>query len=70
MTPPLSITHLRYEYLENPLGVDEARPRFGWQLLAAQRGTMQTAWQLRVATSPDALTRPLWDSGRATGHRG
>ena len=27
-----SVTNLRTEYLENPLGLDKARPRFSWEL--------------------------------------
>lgn len=64
MTSPLTVHNLRCEYLENPLGLDERQPRFGWQLLSPRRGTVQSAWQVRVATGPQALETPLWDSGR------
>ena len=63
---PLSVTNLRCEYKTNPIGLDVAEPRFSWELVAAQRGTMQTAYQIRVAISEAQLTRPnpLWDSSK------
>ena len=47
--------NLRCEYLENPIGLDEPRPRFRWILESDQRETVQTAYQLTVGD---------WDSGR------
>jgi len=64
MTSPLTVHHLRCEYLENPLGLDEARPRFGWQLHSPRRGTVQSAWQVQVALSSQIFDKPVWDSGR------
>ena len=29
-----SVTNLRTEYMENPLGLDKPRPRFTWELRA------------------------------------
>jgi alpha-L-rhamnosidase len=62
----LTVHTLRCEYTENPLGLDVAVPRFSWQLTAARRGTVQTAYRLRVAESAAALAAgagDLWDSG-------
>ena len=61
---------LRCEYLENPLGIDVPCPRLSWHLTprhAAERGQRQTAYQVRVASTPEALARDVgdrWDSGR------
>ena len=55
---------LKVEYLENPMGIDVARPRFSWQLGHDQRGQKQTAYQILVSTSPEVKTGDLWDSGR------
>jgi len=65
--PPTSpiVTALRTEYQDNPVGIDARTPRFSWQLRANRRGVMQSAWQVRVAASPDDLRRGvalLWDS--------
>jgi hypothetical protein len=63
-------TALRCEYLENPLGIDIPRPRLSWRLSirdATERGQRQTAYQVLVASTPEALARETgdrWDSGR------
>lgn len=63
----VSVTNLRCEYRENPLGIDARRPRLGWQLVSPERGQRQTAYRVLVASSPGLLQRgeaDLWDSGR------
>ena len=58
-------TDLRVEHLRAPLGLDAERPRLSWRLDGDTRGARQSAYQIRVAASPDELaTGPLWDSGR------
>jgi len=55
------------EYRLNPLGIDVAQPRLTWRILSSQRGTVQTAYQVQVAMTSEALAtgRDLtWDSGR------
>ncbi len=75
MPEPLSAHALRpvkltCEYIENPLGIDTARPRLGWVNEAVSpevRAKAQTAYQVRVASSPEVLyggAGDLWDSGR------
>lgn len=57
--------HLRTEYLENPLGIDTAIPRFSWWMHAAGQGQKQTAFQIQVSRSEEALKENLpdcWDS--------
>lgn len=56
---------LSCEYLQNPAVVDVVRPRLGWINIAGhgERGQMQTAWQVRVASSRSNLEHAdLWDS--------
>lgn len=66
---------LRCEYLANPLGIDELEPRLSWKLRPAgerRRGLRQTAYQILVASSPEALAAnrgDLWDSGRVASDR-
>ena len=56
---------LRTEYAANPIGIDEPAPRLSWMLHATRRGTMQRAYEIRVATSAAGLARePVWSSGR------
>lgn len=64
---PLHITHLRCEYLNNPLGIDVTRPRLSWQLESKRRGARQTAYQVIVSGNEVDLESEkelLWDSGK------
>lgn len=62
---------LRCEFAINPIGIDTPRPRLSWQLQDSRSGARQTAWQIRAASSPDALpgSADLWDSGRVEDDR-
>ena len=51
------VCDLKTEYLVNPLGMDEARPRFSYQLADVP---VQRARQLQVKDETGAL---VWDSG-------
>ncbi len=53
-----------------PRGIDLPDPLLAWKLRGARRGLSIGAWQVQVATSPDALrsgSPDIWDSGRAEG---
>ena len=56
---------LRCEYAADPL-IDIAAPRLSWinSNLSQARGVEQTAYRVRVATSPEGLDNPVWDSGK------
>lgn len=59
-------THLRCEYLENPLGLGELRPRLSWWCESARQGERQSAYQIIVSSSRALCDRgngDLWDSG-------
>ena len=66
----LTPVDLRCEHLSDPLGIDAVRPRLGWQLqttVPEARGQVQRAYQILVASKPEALESDrgdLWDSGR------
>ena len=45
---PLAPTRLRLEYMDKPLGIDVAQPRFSWALEHTDRAEHQTAYQLTV----------------------
>jgi hypothetical protein len=67
LAAPAAPEQLRCEGLTNPLGIDRAQPRFSWMIPQGARGLAQTACQLLVADSPEALAAGrgnLWDSGR------
>jgi len=64
---PLAPVNLRCEYLKNPVGIDVRQPRFAWVDRHTERGQMQSAYQVLVATSPELLAQnkgDQWDSGK------
>ena len=63
---PLSVTNLRCEYKSNPVGIDITNPRMSWEVLSSERGTLQTAYEVRVASSVADFSKKklIWDSGK------
>jgi Alpha-L-rhamnosidase N-terminal domain./Bacterial alpha-L-rhamnosidase. len=58
---------LRCEYLVNPLGMDQTRPRLSWVVRTSERGAAQTGYQILVASDPEILAKDegdLWDTGK------
>jgi alpha-L-rhamnosidase len=63
----LTVENPRCEYRQDPLFIDTPQPRLSWELASPDRGIVQTAWQVLVATAPELLEpgkADLWDSGR------
>jgi alpha-L-rhamnosidase len=59
----LRVEALRVEYQQNPVGLDVRAPRLSWRIQATRRGTMQSAYQIRVATDSTSLERaPFWNT--------
>ena len=54
-------THLRTEYLDNPIGIDCTKPRFFWHCCSEQKGLFQSAYQIEARRDDDVL---LWDTGK------
>ncbi len=68
----LLVSGLTCEYAADPLGVDVARPRFGWVLKSDTRGQVQSAYQILVAGSAVKLKADVgdkWDSGKVKSAR-
>ena len=64
---PAQAVRLRCEYLQDPVGIDAAQPRLGWQIASDRRDERQAAWHVLVASTPERLAADqgdLWDSGR------
>lgn len=63
--------NLLCEYQCNPQAVDVEAPRLSWVNIQSGKGhgNNQTAWQIQVASSREALQREpdVWDSGKVTG---
>jgi len=63
----LQPTALRTEFLENPLGLDTAKPRFSWLVEDSAQGAKQTGYHVQVSSSEENLAKgeaDLWDSGK------
>ena len=62
---PLAVRDLRCEYKVDPLGIDVRKPRLSWELDSAEKGVVQTSFQVRVAGSQAELAKGkvIWDSG-------
>ncbi|GAA1374690.1 alpha-L-rhamnosidase [Streptomyces beijiangensis] len=53
------------EYVQQPLGLDAAHPRLSWPMASDAPGQLQSAYQLRVASTAAGLSHPdVWDSGK------
>ena len=67
----MKITKLRIEYLENPIGVGELRPRMSWLTQTDEKDWMQGAYQICVTATEQALNGTqddlIWDSGKISG---
>lgn len=62
----LTPSHLRCEFLTNPIGIDESRPRLSWIVLSNQNNEHQSGYRILVASSPNKLKSgvgDLWDTG-------
>jgi len=60
-------TNLLCEYIANPLGIDVVLPRFSWVVNHSERGQLQSAYQVLVASGQknlDADRGDKWDSGK------
>lgn len=57
------VEDLTVEYLEIPLGIDIATPRFSWKMQTGlnKTGQSQTAYQIIVSNESNTIT---WDSGK------
>src|SRR5262245_50531772 len=63
----VTISKLRCESRQNPLGIDITQPRLSWILNSDERGQRQTAYQILVSSSERKLKAnegDLWDSGK------
>ena len=65
--PQVKVSSLKCENKTTPLGVDIQKPRFSWISVSDQRGVIQQAYQILVASTMEKLNenRPdIWDSGK------
>ena len=64
---PVKVNALTCEHLVNPMGIANTQPRLSWKLRSDRQGEVQTAYEVRAASSVIGLTESspdLWDSGQ------
>jgi alpha-L-rhamnosidase len=62
----LAVGSLTTDDIANPLGISDSQPQLAWVINSAARGVAQASYQIRVATSEQALVAGqnlIWDSG-------
>ncbi|MBQ6657911.1 MAG: alpha-L-rhamnosidase N-terminal domain-containing protein, partial [Prevotella sp.] len=63
--PAVSVGELRTERMVNPMSLDIATPRLGWQIKSTQSDVKQTAYRLIVSSTLAKATKlegDLWDT--------
>src|SRR5215472_3578318 len=59
--------HLRTNYRENPLGIDDLAPQFSWQSDSQERNWRQSSYQILISSTPENLqsgNSDVWNSGK------
>lgn len=59
--------HLTVEYIENPLGIDIAKPRLSWNFISSERNQSQTAYEIIVSDNEKLISDGkgnAWQSGK------
>jgi len=65
----LMVEDLVCEYTKNPIGIDVKKPRLSWKLQSNKRNVMQTAYEIKVATTEKSLQSKeqlLWGTGKVS----
>jgi len=65
--PALQPIRLTCEYLENPLGIDMAKPRLSWNFISTERNQIQTAYEILVSDNENEsklLKGNCWQTGK------
>ncbi|MBQ8637793.1 MAG: family 78 glycoside hydrolase catalytic domain [Lachnospiraceae bacterium] len=58
----MKVKKIYTEYQEQPMGLDEALPRFSWLLESKRQGAKPCAYRIRVCRETDG--EEMWDSGK------
>ncbi len=64
---PLSPQGLKINYLTEPLGIDDAAPRFSWEVVDNDRNDTQSAYEIIVSSTLEGIKTnagDVWQSGK------
>ena len=62
---PIGLTELTSEHLTSPVGIGVTLPGLSWKLKSDRPGEVQSAYEIRAASTPANLAEPdLWSSGK------
>ncbi|MGK7395848.1 MAG: family 78 glycoside hydrolase catalytic domain [Candidatus Cyclobacteriaceae bacterium M3_2C_046] len=59
--------NLKVNYIQSPMGLDDPKPGFSWEIGDKKRGAVQTAYRVLVSTTPELIRQgkgDLWDSDK------
>ncbi|MGJ8694706.1 MAG: family 78 glycoside hydrolase catalytic domain [Verrucomicrobiaceae bacterium] len=59
------VTNLQVEHRVNPVGLDDAQPRFSWAMATDEQGASQSAYQI-IAYADDSI---FWDSEKVASNK-
>lgn len=59
----MKITNIKVEGVLNPIGVDEKKPVFSWQITGRKNNIFQESYRIIVTDSADFSGKTVWDSG-------
>ncbi len=62
---PVTVCNLMTERMKNPMSLDTAEPRLGWQIVSDKNNVMQTSYRIIVSSSREKalnLEGDLWDN--------
>jgi alpha-L-rhamnosidase len=59
----LNAIDLKCEYLKDPIGIGELKPRFSWLVVSDETNIKQASYRLQVSMEKNNFDSPIWDSG-------
>jgi len=66
---PFTVKNLKCEYRENPIGIDVVKPMLFWQIVSAEKGWLQSTYEIKVASSESLLNEDkgdIWESAKVS----
>ncbi|QYR24366.1 family 78 glycoside hydrolase catalytic domain [Paenibacillus sp. sptzw28] len=68
---PLTVNMLRFNYKENPVGIDPALARISWQLTAAPgaRNVVQSAYRIQLTAEDETFSAASADTGKVNSNK-